>query len=132
VVISRSPIQSPRRALEAYILAIAVWGAYGLATVALSHTHRVNHGLEVVAFAVSFALLGIAPMIALLRRHRWAWFFSAALNSSWLILYLVQGGRVVPFIAQVAALALLLSPPMRQYVGGIPPLSFANRFAKPS
>jgi hypothetical protein len=114
---SRSAIESPRRALEAYVVAIAVLGAYGLATVALSHTHRVHHGLEVVAFAVSYALLGIAPMIALLRQHRWAWFLSASLDSISIILNLVQGVRVVPFIIQVAALGLLLSPPIRQYVG---------------
>jgi hypothetical protein len=71
--------------------------------------------------------------IALLRRHRWAWIFSVLLIGSFVVLYPFQGGRVVDFILQLAAVALLLSRPMRQHVGiRLGRWRFASRSAKPS
>lgn len=109
---------------------MAVWAVYGFAVVGPSAKHP---GLWELGFTISFGLLGVVPTVALLRRHRWAWIFSVLLIGSTVVEYPFQGGRVVNFILQIAAVALLLSRPMRQYVGiHLRRPRFTNPFAKSS
>ena len=103
---------------------MAVYAIYGFAVVGPSAKHP---GRAALGFAVAFGLLGVVPTIALLRRHRWAWIVSVLLFGSFVALYPFQGERVVVFMLQVAAVALLLSRPMRQYAD-----VRLGRFAKPS
>jgi len=109
---------------------IVIYAVHGFAVVGPSAKHP---GRWELGFALAFGLLGVVPTVAILRRHRWAWILSVLLFGSALVQYAFQGGRIVAFILQVAAVALLLSRPMRQYVGiRLGHWRFANRFAKPS
>ena len=117
-----------RRVLWAYVAVMAAYAVYGLAVVAPSTKHP---GRSELGFAITFGLLGVVPTVALLRRHSWAWIFSILLFGSAVVLYPIQGGRVVTFVLQVAAVVLLLSLPMRQHVD-IRLGRFASRFARPS
>jgi hypothetical protein len=114
--------------LWAYVAVMAVYAANYFAFVGPSAKHPERAEL---GFALAFGLLGVVPTVALLRRHRWAWIVSVLLFGSSVVQYPFQGGRVVTFILQVAAVALLLSRPMRQHVGiRLGDRRFANPFAK--
>jgi hypothetical protein len=103
-----------RRVLWAYIAVLALRAVYGLAVVEPSAKHP---GRSEVAFAVAFALFGAVPAVEVLRRQRWAWIFSTLLFGSFVVLYPFRGGHLLSLILDVAAVGLLLSHPMRRYVG---------------
>jgi hypothetical protein len=62
-------------------------------------------------------LLALAVLLALLRRHRWAWALLVLLDASVILSYLWDPADVVALAMAIARLGLLLSPPIRSYVG---------------
>jgi hypothetical protein len=71
-----------------------------------------QHSTAPVAAALIFL-----TVIALLRRHRWAWVLLSALEVGVLVSYAFDFASILGFLTNVAALALLMSPQMRRYVG---------------
>lgn len=67
------------------------------------------------------ALLYITVLVALWRKRRWAWYVLGSVDCYVVASYAWSGGSAVFVVTNVIALALLLSPPMRQYVGHVIP-----------
>ena len=67
-------------------------------------------------FAPVSALVFAIVLIALLSRHRWAWWVLVILNGVVVISYLWEWTNAISFVANLASLALLSSTPIRRYV----------------
>jgi hypothetical protein len=81
------------------------------------HAHPVTTASAAI---VTVGLLAVwsSLVTALVRGRRWAWFVLTGLAAFGLISYAWGSGRILFLAFQIPALALLLSPPLRQYVGG--------------
>lgn len=62
-------------------------------------------------------LLAFAVLLALWRGHRWAWVLLVLLDAVTIVSYLWDPAGVVILVMATARLGLLLSPPIRSYVG---------------
>jgi len=69
------------------------------------------------ATALVAAALALLLMIAVLRRHLWAWVLLLIFEVAVVASYVFAFTRVTWFLVNLAMLALLLSPQMRHYVG---------------
>jgi hypothetical protein len=68
-------------------------------------------------FAPVSALVFAIVLIALLSRHRWAWWVLVILNGVVVISYIWEWTNAISFVANLASLALLSSTAIRSYVG---------------
>lgn len=80
------------------------------------HQHHVS-GAGIAAVAVFLVAVWGGLLLAVLSRRRWAWIVLAVLLASSLITWAWKSGSTEGLIYSIPALVLLLSPPMRRYVG---------------
>jgi uncharacterized protein (TIGR03382 family) len=61
--------------------------------------------------------LAAALLVALVTRRRWAWLLLVLLHGFVVVSFAWKWGSTVLFVVDLIALALLVSAPMRRYVG---------------
>lgn len=81
---------------------------------AATHAWFWNHHHSVAPIAAG--LVGLL-LVALVLRQRWTWMILVIFDGFVVISYAWEWSGAVTFVVNLAAFALLLSPPMRRYVG---------------
>ena len=86
-----------------------------------THKHsasKVSTGVVVAVIVIASAVL-VVLLVALVLRHRWAWLVLVLLYGSGLVVGVFNFNGVIEPILDVIRFGLLISSPMRRYVGGI-------------
>jgi hypothetical protein len=96
-------------------LAVAQFG-YAVGHAFLSpHRFRYSTGVIVGLFVIMAAISAVL-LVALVHQRHWAWVVLLALGGLIVISYSWESGGVEPFVAEIAGILLLLSPPIRRHV----------------
>jgi hypothetical protein len=86
-----------------------------------THKHsasKVPTGVAVAVIVIASAVL-VALLVAVVLRHRWAWLVLVLLYASGLVVEAFNFNGTIEFILDIVRFGLLISPPMRRYVGGV-------------
>jgi len=113
-----SPDDTARLALLALvILTVAPLLVAAVRLLLSTHNHRVPVGQTVGTSVVVYTLLFIVPLVGLTRQKRWGWILLVFLSSLLLASEPFHFNGSVALSLDVIRLGLLLSPPIRRYVG---------------
>lgn len=82
-----------------------------------THMHGVPVGVTVATSVVVYILLFVVPLVALARRKRWGWILLVFLSGLLVVSEPFDFNGPVALSLDVIRLGLLLSPPIRRYVG---------------
>ena len=107
-----------RAVVAAYVVLSGVQLAVALGRWLTEHHKHYIAPAGVAGVAVLLVAVWGMLTLAVLWRHRWAWAVVTALSVFGVLSFTWEPGRAAESLAfDIAALVLLLSPPMRRYVG---------------